>query len=181
MRQLATVVTLVGLLVTSATATEVFTYTITAPQAWESYNIDLGATFTNIVGVEISATGIGGVQYGHCSYISGPLDLALPLDLLVYLDSPTAATGWLDLPALEEFDATGNLQLVEGQPDWSFLADGQATVYLESEDWYEFDMHWCYPTGFVSLAIAELTFLVTAESIVAREAETWGTVKALYR
>jgi hypothetical protein len=181
MRHLATAIILAGLLVTGTGATEVRTYTITAPQVWGAYDIDFGAAFTNIVGVEISATGIGGVQNGYCEYISGHVDLALPLDLIVELDTHVLATGWLDLPALEAFDATGDMQLAEGQPDWSFLTDGHTTVRLDVEDSYEFDMHWCYPTGFVLPEIAELTFRVTAESVVPTDAETWSTVKALYR
>ena len=101
---------LVVLLVASAGATEVFAYTITAPQAWESYPIDFGVAFTNIASVEVSAIGVGGLQYGYCSYIRARSTWYLePLDLGVFLDSPTVASRWLDLPALTPFDVSAAL------------------------------------------------------------------------
>jgi hypothetical protein len=169
------------LLAASAGATEVFVYTLAAPQVWESYPIDFGVAFTEIVSVEVTAVGVGGLQYGYCSYPGGTQYLELPLDLGVFLESPAVASRWLDLPdGLTPFDVSAALELEGGQPDWAFLEDGRTTLYLRTEDWYEFDMHWCYPTGFDVPVIDTMTFRITADTVVPTQGQTWSTVKALY-
>lgn len=141
-------------------------------------------TWPIIENVQLHLVGHHTCQYAYCaenpSYAVAPTDGAIAFGFMVG-ETETFRTeqGFTCVAEGEEFDLT--LSFAVGQtPDWSFLAEGTGTLFIEHEPTEAGCAMFPIFVG-VDAYLTTVELLVEMPESVPAETEIWGSIKAHYR
>ena len=166
---------LVAMLWSGSAAAETHVFRIVGPVPFSTFQIaNVGAELTGISRVDIRVVGTGGSGQFFCTPqdASGWYDMDIRVCLGNHCVIVSAANGVAFDERAEAIDESGGADVCENTPTCPLAVSGRAhgmpatACSLGSAVWPE-------------VSLIEVT--ITADSVVDRDGDTWGALKAVYR